>query len=178
MAAATTPDLLFGLRNSFYLGAYQAAINSSDIPNLPAADALERDVLVHRSYIALGSYQVILFLSSSSPTGSRLLDPKISISDWVSGLPSARPQRDRFVSSYCPPGRQIARPVPLRRQEFSLIHFLVTKESAISSLQEWLSDAAISNNPVLRLIAGIIYMHEQEYNEALKHTNSGGTMEL
>lgn len=52
-------DLLFNLRNSFYLGAYQAAINSSDIPNLPADDALERDVIVHRSYIALGSYQVV-----------------------------------------------------------------------------------------------------------------------
>lgn len=52
------------------------------------------------------------------------------------------------------------------------------QESAISNLREWLSDAAIGNNPVLRLIAGIIYMHEQDYNEALKHTNSGGTMEL
>ncbi|GFZ06066.1 coatomer epsilon subunit [Actinidia rufa] len=28
------PDLLFGLRNNFYLGAYQAAINNSNIPNL------------------------------------------------------------------------------------------------------------------------------------------------
>ncbi|RRT74697.1 hypothetical protein BHM03_00057353 [Ensete ventricosum] len=66
---AATPDLLFGLRNSFYLGAYQAAINSSDIPNLPADDALERDVLVHQSYIALGSYQVPL-----SSFGSLLFD--------------------------------------------------------------------------------------------------------
>lgn len=56
--------------------------------------------------------------------------------------------------------------------------FKFEQESAISSLREWLSDAAIGNNPVLRLIAGIIYMHEQDYNEALKHTNSGGTMEL
>ncbi|THU44214.1 hypothetical protein C4D60_Mb02t05050 [Musa balbisiana] len=136
MAAATTPDLLFGLRNSFYLGAYQAAINSSDIPNLPADDALERDVLVHRSYIALGSYQLVISeIDSSAPTA-------------------------------------------LQAVKLLALYLSGDKESAISSLQEWLSDSAISNNPVLRLIAGIIYMHEQDYNEALKHTNSGGTMEL
>lgn len=56
--------------------------------------------------------------------------------------------------------------------------FLVTKEAAISSLQEWLSHAEISNNPILQLIAGTIHMYEQDYNEALKHTNSGGSMEL
>lgn len=52
------PDPLFGLRNSFYLGAYQAAINNSDIPSLSTDDAVERDSIVYRSYIALGSYQV------------------------------------------------------------------------------------------------------------------------
>lgn len=57
---AASPDLLFGLRNSFYLGAYQAAISSSDIPNLTANEALERDVIVQRSYIGIGSYKVRL----------------------------------------------------------------------------------------------------------------------
>lgn len=52
------PDLLFSLRNNFYLGAYQAAINNSEVPNLSPEDAIERDSLVYRSYIALGSYQV------------------------------------------------------------------------------------------------------------------------
>ena len=54
----------------------------------------------------------------------------------------------------------------------------ILKEGAISSLKEWLSDSAIGSNPVLRLIAGIIFMHEQDYNEALKHTHSGGTLDL
>lgn len=53
-----TPDLLFNLRNLFYLGAYQAAINNSDVPGLDADAAAERDTIVFRSYIALGSYQV------------------------------------------------------------------------------------------------------------------------
>lgn len=54
------PDPLFGLRNNFYLGAYQAAINNSNVPNLSTEDAVERDSLVYRSYIALGSYQVLI----------------------------------------------------------------------------------------------------------------------
>lgn len=63
----SAPDLLFGLRNNFYLGAYQAAINNSDVPNLSPDDAVERDCLVYRSYIALGSYQV-LHHGSTIPT--------------------------------------------------------------------------------------------------------------
>lgn len=58
--AMATPDLLFGLRNNFYLGAYQVAINNSEISILSPEDAIERDSLVYRSYIALGSYQVSL----------------------------------------------------------------------------------------------------------------------
>uniref|UniRef100_A0A804Q4T8 rRNA biogenesis protein RRP36 n=1 Tax=Zea mays TaxID=4577 RepID=A0A804Q4T8_MAIZE len=52
-----SPDLLFNLWNFFYLGAYQAAINI-DIPGLDADAVAERDAIVFRSYIALGSYQL------------------------------------------------------------------------------------------------------------------------
>ncbi|ONK60817.1 uncharacterized protein A4U43_C08F22970 [Asparagus officinalis] len=131
-----TPDLLFNLRNNFYLGAYQAAINNSDVPNLSHDDAIERDSLVYRSYIALGSHQLV-------------------ISEIDSNAPTA-----------------------LQAVKLLAVYLSGDKEGAKSSLQEWLSDAAIANNPFLRLIAGIIYMHEQDYNEALKHTNAGGTMDL
>ncbi|KAJ0742106.1 putative coatomer, epsilon subunit, tetratricopeptide-like helical domain superfamily [Helianthus annuus] len=57
---AMAPDVLFNLRNNFYLGAYQAAINNSDIPNLSEEDDAIRDCLVYRSYIALGSYQLAI----------------------------------------------------------------------------------------------------------------------
>lgn len=58
---AASPDHLFGLRNSFYVGAYHAVITSSQ--SLPAHalspdDLVERDALMYRSYIAIGSYQV------------------------------------------------------------------------------------------------------------------------
>ncbi|KAJ4981036.1 hypothetical protein NE237_031873 [Protea cynaroides] len=133
-----SPDHLFSLRNNFYLGAYQAAINNSDVPNLSSEDAIERDCLVYRSYIALGSYQLVI----------NEIDPSA--------------------------------PTPLQAVKLLALYLSgpENKESAISSLQEWLSDPAVGSNSVLRLIAGIIYMHEQDYNEALKHTNAGGTMEL
>ncbi|KAI3932507.1 hypothetical protein MKW92_047502 [Papaver armeniacum] len=133
-----TPDHLFSLRNNFYLGAYQAAINNSDVPNLSQEDSIERDSLVYRSYIALGSYQLVISeIDSSAPTPLQAV---------------------KLLASYLSGPEQ--------------------KENTISSLKEWLGDSAIGNNPVLRLIAGIIFMHEQDYNEALKHSNTGGTMEL
>jgi hypothetical protein len=67
-----SPDLLFNLRNLFYLGAYQAAINNIDIPGLDADAAAERDAIVFCSYIALGSYQVRTHRASgASPLARR-----------------------------------------------------------------------------------------------------------
>ncbi|KAL1358965.1 hypothetical protein HN51_004188 [Arachis hypogaea] len=132
------PDHLFNLRNNFYLGAYQAAINSSDGSNLSPDDVVERDSLVHRCYIALGQLQfVISEIDQNAPT-------------------------------------------PLQAVKLLALYFsgASQKESAISSLKEWLADPAIGNNPTLRLIAGTIFLHEQDFNEALKYTNAGGTMEL
>ncbi|KAL3376006.1 hypothetical protein AABB24_002781 [Solanum stoloniferum] len=136
--ASTGPDPLFGLRNNFYIGAYQAAINNSDVPNLSADDAVERDTLVYRSYIALGSYQLVINEIDDS---------------------AATPlQAVKLLALY------LSSPD--------------NKETVITSLHELLGDSAIGNNPILRLIAGIVFMHEQDYNEALTHTNAGGTMEL
>ncbi|CAL5030102.1 unnamed protein product [Urochloa decumbens] len=131
-----TPDLLFNLRNLFHLGAYQAAINNSDVPGLDADAAAERDTIVFRSYIALGSYQLVISEIDSSAATS------------------------------------------LQAVKLLAVYLTGDKEGAISSLKEWLSDSAIGSNPVLRLIAGVIYMHEQDYNEALKHTHTGGTLDL
>eukprot|EP00475_Leptophrys_vorax_P016550 TRINITY_DN23022_c0_g1_i1.p1 TRINITY_DN23022_c0_g1~~TRINITY_DN23022_c0_g1_i1.p1 ORF type:complete len:291 (-),score=27.80 TRINITY_DN23022_c0_g1_i1:350-1222(-) len=54
------PDTLFSLRNNFQLGAYQAAINESSVGGLSEAESIERDTIVYRSYIALGSYQLVI----------------------------------------------------------------------------------------------------------------------
>ncbi|GLJ35393.1 hypothetical protein SUGI_0711820 [Cryptomeria japonica] len=132
------PDALFSLRNNFYVGAYQAAINDSDVHGLSEDESIERDCLVYRSYIGLRSYQLVIDeINDSAPTPLQAVK--------ILAMYLAGPQY---------------------------------KENAISSLKEWLSDGVISNNPVLKLVAGTIYMHEQDYNEALKHTHSGGTLEL
>lgn len=52
-------DPLFAVKNNFYLGAFNAAINdAAELPDLNEIQAVDRDVLVYRSYIALGSYEV------------------------------------------------------------------------------------------------------------------------
>lgn len=57
-AKMSGPDVLFPLRNNFYLGAFQAAINESNVRGLGDSDAVEKDSFVYRSYIALGQHQV------------------------------------------------------------------------------------------------------------------------
>jgi coatomer protein complex subunit epsilon len=52
-------DVLNSVRNLFYLGSYQGAINEAqDVEDLSELDSIERDVFVYRSYIALGVAQV------------------------------------------------------------------------------------------------------------------------
>jgi len=59
IAAKMSSDTLFPVRNSFYLGAYQAAIaEAADLDTLSDREKIERDVFVYRSYIELGSYEV------------------------------------------------------------------------------------------------------------------------
>ena len=53
-------DILFPVRNNFYLGAFQAAIAEAvDLDTLSEPQRVERDVLVYCSYIELGSYEVL-----------------------------------------------------------------------------------------------------------------------
>jgi len=54
-------DILFAVKNNFYLGAYNNAINeASDLEGLSEAEQLEKDAFVYRSYIGLGSYDLVI----------------------------------------------------------------------------------------------------------------------
>jgi coatomer protein complex subunit epsilon len=54
-------DPLFELRNLFLIGNYQAAINEGlTLDHLGDAHKVERDVLIYRSYIAKGDYNIVL----------------------------------------------------------------------------------------------------------------------
>jgi coatomer protein complex subunit epsilon len=55
-------DDLFSIKNEFFLGNYQGAINeaqSSDLVLSTPGDERDRDVIVYRSYIALGQFDVV-----------------------------------------------------------------------------------------------------------------------
>ncbi len=60
----------------------------------------------------------------------------------------------------------------------SFLHVFHFQDQALANLAEWLADPAIASNPTLLLVTGVIYAHEQNYNEALKHTHVGGTLDL
>ncbi|WIA34245.1 hypothetical protein OEZ86_012596 [Tetradesmus obliquus] len=54
-------DILFGVKNNFYIGAYNNAINeASDLEGLSDAEQTEKDVFVYRSYIAIGSHDLVI----------------------------------------------------------------------------------------------------------------------
>ncbi|XP_058677017.1 coatomer subunit epsilon isoform X3 [Ammospiza caudacuta] len=68
-APAGEADELFDLRNSFYIGAFQAAINEAQRakPSSPQQEA-ERDVFLFRSYIAQRKFGVVLDELQGSPS--------------------------------------------------------------------------------------------------------------
>lgn len=53
-------DPLFSVRNSFYIGAHQKCVSeATNLTGLTEQQKIDRDVFVYRSYIELGSYEVI-----------------------------------------------------------------------------------------------------------------------
>ncbi|KAL2653523.1 hypothetical protein R1flu_021651 [Riccia fluitans] len=131
-------DPLFALKNNFYVGAYQAAINESNVHGLSESATVERDCIMYRAYIALGKYQrVIDDISSAAPTALQAV---------------------KLLALYFSGGDN--------------------KEKALASISEWTADPVIASNPSFLLVAGTIYAHEKMYNEALKLTHVGGTLDL
>ncbi|GFZ06103.1 coatomer epsilon subunit [Actinidia rufa] len=155
------PDLLFGLRNNFYLGAYQAAINNSNIPNLSSRRRRSKETPSFTDPTSLSLVINEIDSSAATPLQAVKIARIVSLESRKQGMVKIC-RRSDFMADFHP-----------SKEDSTLL-----QETMISSLHEWLADPAIGNNPILRLIAGIIFMHEQDYNEALKHTNVGGTMDL
>uniref|UniRef100_A0AC34R6R1 Coatomer subunit epsilon n=1 Tax=Panagrolaimus sp. JU765 TaxID=591449 RepID=A0AC34R6R1_9BILA len=63
-------DLLFDVRNNYYLGAYQQCINEAQNAKVKTdQDKLERDTFLYRSYIALGKMSIPLNeITTNAPT--------------------------------------------------------------------------------------------------------------
>ncbi|KAI7979103.1 Coatomer subunit epsilon-1, partial [Camellia lanceoleosa] len=127
--------------NNFYLGAYQAAINNSDVPSLSPEDAIERTV----------SFTDLILPSVATRSIQSAATPLQAVKLLALYLTSPN-NKVKFSSS------------------FLKLQFRV-------SMSGW-QDPAIGNNPILRLIAGIIFRMNKTIMKLLKHTNVGGTMEL
>lgn len=54
----------------------------------------------------------------------------------------------------------------------------VMQEQVVSTLAEWLSDPVTSNNATTLLVAGIVYVNEENYVEALKACHTGLSLEM
>jgi len=51
------------------------------------------------------------------------------------------------------------------------------KEIALVTVKQWLADGVAANNAILQVIAGIIYYHEQNYEEAMKVLHQSDSLE-
>ena len=67
----TEPDELYTMRNLFWLGNFQQAVNESNsLHRLPKALVPARDEFVYRSYVALGQYDIVMDEIKDSPNTS------------------------------------------------------------------------------------------------------------
>ena len=68
MSSAMEPDELYTLRNLFWLGSYQLAINEANsLTKLPPHLVTEKQEFIYRSYLALEQYHIILSEIKDSP---------------------------------------------------------------------------------------------------------------
>ncbi|GAB4817776.1 hypothetical protein N2152v2_004822 [Parachlorella kessleri] len=132
-------DPLFSVRNNYYIGAYQKAVSeASQLTGLSEHEKIERDVFVYRSYIELGSYELVLAeISSSSPMALQAV---------------------RQLALYLKDGSQ--------------------REAVLAQVASWLTDMSCTNNATVLLVAGLVFLLEENYVEALKCCHNGLNLEM
>lgn len=95
MAPAENVDELFDVRNAYFTGNYQTCVNEAQKLNVSdPALALEKDVLMYRSYLALRKYRVVL--DDIKPSSPELLQPLRQLALFLSN-PG---QRDSIVAEF------------------------------------------------------------------------------
>lgn len=187
-------DPLFGLRNSFHIGAFQTAISeASQLTGLSEAEKIERDVFVYRSYIELGSYEV----RRRGLSGVR----RVAATD--NGLPAAGRPHHRHAATASHPSPCLllcpkhcltpphacrlqlvmseisgASPMSLQAVKALALYMKDQREAALEAAASWLTDPAAASNSTVLLVAGMLYALEENYVEALKACHTGGSLEM
>lgn len=89
MTHQDTVDELFDLKNAFYTGNYQTAINEAGKLKLGDPElSLQRDVIVYRAYLAQRKWRVVL--EEVKPSSPALLQPLKLLAQFLSGSQSKR----------------------------------------------------------------------------------------
>jgi len=129
--SGNTDPLLIDISNAFYTGNYQQCISLAEKIKKPS---LEKDIFMHRSYLATNRYRVVL--DEVSPSSGDLVAVRI-FADYL-----------------------------LNKNKFSdLIEIFEKKLQSDDEL-----------HVIWRVIASIMYIHENQFEEALRILN--GTNEL
>lgn len=146
--ATLEPDDLYTLRNFFWLGHYQLAINEANRLNrLPNALAIEKDEFVYRCYLALGQYNILqseIKDSESTPIGLRCVKllGQYVVANNTSNEASA-----------------------------------AEREGLMSTLREMGANSAVASHRTYLLVAATMHLYEGGTKEALRYIDSSASIE-
>jgi len=124
-------DELFDIKNAYYTGNYQSCINEAQKFRTADADlAIERDIFLYRSYLALKKYGIV---RDEIKTGSpELLLPLKTLAAYLSAGEGAK------------------------------------KDAVVQEVESTMSGTVDASNTTLLLVAATIFVHEGNYESALR----------
>lgn len=111
---------------------------ASQLTGLNEQQKIERDVFVYRSYLELGSYELVL----------------------------------AEIGSDSPMALQAVKQLALYLKDSA------KRESVLEQVSAWLTDMSCTNNATVLLVAGLVFLLEENYVEALKCCHSGLSLEM
>ena len=145
------------------------------LTGLTEQQKIERDVYVYRSYIELGSYEV----GGGGRAGGR-----------VQQAPEAPGRQEATPALTIPPLPLAAQLVlseigassPMALQAVKELALYLKdgaqREAVLGRVGEWLTDMSCTGNATVLLVAGLVYLLEENYVEALKCCHSGQSLEM
>ena len=174
------PDLLFATRNSFYIGAYQAAIaEASDLEGLSSDAKVERDSYVYRSYVELGSFEVLqqalcIVVCKCEAPSLRLSALQPAINEVDESSPQTL-QAVKLLAQY--QGQKTSKVCRWLECTVVCAHSRRMQDAVLATLESWLQDPSTSKNATTLLVAGSILACEGDISAALKACHGSSSLE-